>query len=441
VTATFQSISEAAAALRARKVSSVELTRESLARIEAAQPRFNAFITITGELALEQARRADDELARGVDRGPLHGIPYALKDVFATRNIPTTCGSKILAGRITDHDSDAYEKLTAAGAVVMGKTGLHEFAYGITSNNPHFGAIRNPHDPERIPGGSSGGSGVAVAAGLVFFAMGTDTGGSIRIPAAYCGCVGLKPTYGRVSRAGVFPLGFSLDHVGPLTRTVADAAAVMHAIAGFRQPAREVAGARIGIPRNFFNERLAPGVEKAFREAVAHAEQHGARLVPIDVPDPGAIGSAGRLILLSEASSLLRKYLAQREDLGTDVRSLVEQGLVVSAIDYIDAQRLRRIFQRRWANLRDHVDFVFTPTTAIEPPRIGEECVALGDTDEDVRLASTKFVRPFNVLGLPALSVPAASGALPVGIQIIGMPGADEELLAFAGTVFSPQSG
>jgi aspartyl-tRNA(Asn)/glutamyl-tRNA(Gln) amidotransferase subunit A len=440
VKAQFQTLSEAAAALRARKVSSVELARESLARIEDAQPRFNAFITITGDLAFEQARRADDELARGIDRGPLHGIPYALKDLFATRGIRTTCGSKILAHRMTDHDSDAYEKLTAAGAVLMGKTGLHEFAYGITSNNPHFGAIRNPHDPARIPGGSSGGSGVAVAAGMVFFSMGTDTGGSIRIPAAYCGCVGLKPTYGRVSTAGVFPLGFSLDHAGPMTRTAGDAALVMQALTGFRPARRAVSGCRIGAPRNFFGERIAPAVQAGFRAALSHVEKLGAHLIPIDVPDPAAIGVIGRLILLSEASAVLKRYLFRREDFGPDVLALVEQGLHVSATDYIDAQRLRRVFQKRWLELWNQVDFVFTPATGIEPPRIGQERVAVGGTEEDVRLASTKFVRPFNVLGLPALCMPLPSEGFSPSVQIVGRPGADEELLAFAEAAFSPQT-
>ena len=215
-------IQQAAAKLRAREVSAVELAKDSLRRIHEEQPRLNGFITITEELALAQAARADDELARGIDRGPLHGIPYALKDVLATRGIRTTVGSKIFADHVPDHDSAVFEKLTEAGAVLMGKTGLQEFAYGITCNNPHFGAIRNPHDPDRIPGGSSGGSGVAVATDMVFFAMGSDTGGSIRIPAAFCGCVGLKPTSGRVSRYGVMPLDFSLDHMGPLTRTATE---------------------------------------------------------------------------------------------------------------------------------------------------------------------------------------------------------------------------
>src|SRR5580700_1103800 len=265
-------IEQAAGKLRAREVSAVELARESLRKIHAAQPRLNAFITITDEVALEQARRADDDFARGVDRGPLQGIPYALKDLFDTRGIRTTGGAKIFADRVPDRDCAIYEKLRAAGAVLMGKTGLHELAYGVTNNNPHFGAVRNPHDPTRIPGGSSGGSGAAVAAGMVFFAMGSDTGGSIRIPAAFCGTVGLKPTSGRVSRYGVMPLDFSLDHMGPLARSVRDAALTLQAIAGFdarddtssREPVDNyvpaascsIRGVRIGLPENFYFDRL-----------------------------------------------------------------------------------------------------------------------------------------------------------------------------------------
>jgi aspartyl-tRNA(Asn)/glutamyl-tRNA(Gln) amidotransferase subunit A len=435
-------IEEAAAELRAHRTSAVELAEESLRRIRESQPRLNAFITITEDLAIEQARQADDELARGVDRGPLHGIPYALKDLFATRGIRTTCGSKILADRITGSDSEVYRKLTEAGAVLMGKTGMHEFAYGITNNNPHFGPVRNPHDPSRIPGGSSGGSGAAVAADLVFFAMGTDTGGSIRVPASYCGCVGLKPTYGRVSRSGVFPLGYSLDHVGPLTRTVRDSSLVMSALIDFRasNPAiagqaanPAIAGWRIGVPENFFTERLAPEVAAAFDRALRTAETLGARLVPIQVPDPAAINTAGRVILLSEASTVLQPYLNRREDFGTDVLALVDQGRLMAATDYIDAQRLRRLFQKRWSKLWEKADVIFTPTTPIQAPLIGQSEVA----GEDVRLASTRFVRPFNVLGLPALSISFSTSSLPIGLQMVGQPLREGELLAFAESIGS----
>jgi aspartyl-tRNA(Asn)/glutamyl-tRNA(Gln) amidotransferase subunit A len=427
-------IQEAARKLRAREVSSVELTQESLRKIHAEQPRLNAFITITDEVALQQAHRADDDFERGIDRGPLQGIPYALKDLFKTAGIRTTGGTKVF-DHIPDIDCDVYLKLRSAGAVLTGKTGLHELAYGITSNNPHFGAVRNPHDPTRIPGGSSGGSGAAVAAGMVFFAMGSDTGGSIRIPAAYCGCVGLKPTYGRVSRAGCMPLGGSLDHMGPMTQTAADTGFVMDAItnkpkSGFSVPDFSLKGLRIGVPQNFFNERIAPEVAAAFAEALKRAEATGADLVPIQVPDPAAINVAGRIILLSEVSALMEKYANRREDFGPDVQVLIDQGRMLAATDYVNAQRYRRIAQRRWAELWKSVDVIFTPTAPILAPLIGQTEVKWNTDSEDVRLATTRLVRAINVLGLPALSMPLPSDTLPIGLQIIGPPHLDHIVLA-----------
>jgi aspartyl-tRNA(Asn)/glutamyl-tRNA(Gln) amidotransferase subunit A len=442
-------ISQAAAKLRAREVSAVELTQESLRSIHEHQAKLNAFITITEELALAQARRADEELARGIDRGPLHGIPYALKDVFATRGIRTTVGSKIFADFVPDYDSAVYEKLTEAGAVLMGKAGLQEFAYGIHCNNPHFGPIRNPHNPDCIPGGSSGGSGVAVAQSLVFFAMGSDTGGSIRIPASFCGCAGLKPTSGRVSRFGVMPLDFSLDHMGPLTRTAEDAGLVMNAIAGFdlrddtssRQPAPDYNSnpigslnhTRIGVPLNFYNSRLSPEVAEAFEKAVRDAEAAGVTLVPIQLPDPAEINAISRVILLAEASAVLEPYLHRRDDFGADVLALLDQGRLLAATDYINAQRLRRVYQREWAKAVSAVDVIFTPTAPIVAPRIGQTTVEIDGISEDVRLASTRFVRALNVIGVPALSVPLETESpMPIGLQIIGKPFGEATVLGVA---------
>jgi aspartyl-tRNA(Asn)/glutamyl-tRNA(Gln) amidotransferase subunit A len=409
-------IEQAAAKLRAREISAVELAQESLRRIRETQPLLNAFITITDDLALEQARRADEELSRGIDRGPLHGLPYALKDLFETRGIRTTAGSKIFANYIPDRDCEVYQKLTAAGAVLMGKTGMHELAYGITNDNPHFGPVRNPRDPARISGGSSGGSAAAVAADLVFFAMGTDTGGSIRIPAAYCGCVGLKPTFGRVSRSGVLPLSSSMDHVGPLTRTARDAALVMQAITDFDpgQPV-SIAGCRIGVPQNFFS---------IAEESVQQAERLGARMIPLSVPDPAETNTVARIILLAEASALMQPYLHRRGEFGTDVLALLDQGCLISATDYVNAQRLRAIHKRRWDAVWEQVDFIFTPTTPIQPPLIGQT-VVMG---EDVRMTSTRYVRPLNALGFPAVSIPTNALAL----QIIGKCFDDAGLLAVA---------
>jgi aspartyl-tRNA(Asn)/glutamyl-tRNA(Gln) amidotransferase subunit A len=444
-------IEQAARKLRAREVTAVELARESLRMIHDQQPRLNAFITITDEIALDQARRADDDFARGIDRGPLQGIPYALKDLFDTRGIRTTGGTKIFADHVPDRDSAVYEKLQTAGAVLMGKTGMHELAYGVTSNNPHFGAVRNPHDPARIPGGSSGGSGVAVAADMVCFAMGSDTGGSIRIPAAYCGCVGLKPTFGRVSRFGTMPLGSSLDHMGPMTQTARDAALVMNVIAGYdarddsssREPVAEFIKAgfsmrnvRIGVPENFYNERIAPEVAEAFADALKNAEAAGARLTPIRVPDPASANVAGRVILLAEVSALMEPYIDRRGDFGADVQALIDQGRMLSATDYVNAQRLRRRAQREWAAVWQHVDVIFTPTIAIFAPFIGQTEIDWGNNElEDVRLATTRLVRAINVLGLPAISIPLHGQGLPAGLQIIGRPFDESMLLAVATSI------
>src|SRR5580698_3094288 len=244
-------IAEAAQALRARRISSLELTRQCLDQIAKLNPVLNAFITVTGDSALARAQELDRELAQGVDRGPLHGIPIAHKDLMWTKGVRTTSGSKIFADFVPDHDAAVVAKLADAGAVLGGKAGLHELAYGITSDNPHFGTIRNPRNPEYSPGGSSGGSGVAVATGMAFVATGTDTGGSIRVPASFCGVAGLKPTYGLIDRSGVQPLGLSLDHVGPLARTVGDVRLAFDAMAkpAHRKPAPASIGEiRVGLP-------------------------------------------------------------------------------------------------------------------------------------------------------------------------------------------------
>ncbi|MGH9658157.1 MAG: amidase, partial [Bryobacteraceae bacterium] len=345
---------EAAAALRARKVSSAELTAQAFAEIGRLNPSLNAFITLLEESAARRAAEADRELGRGVDRGPLHGIPVAVKDVFETAGVRTTCGSKLFENNVPTRDAAVVERLHAAGAVLVGKTGLHELAYGITSNNPHFGTIRNPRDPARIPGGSSGGSGAAVASGMVFMAMGSDTGGSIRIPASFCGTAGIKPTFGRVSRYGVMPLDFSLDHMGPLTRTVRDAAVTLDALAGHdpRDPTSSrraagvylppdnasIAGLRFGLPENYYFEGVDPAAEAGVRSAAREAERRGARVVPVRVPDIPAMNAVARVILLSEASAVMEPYLDRRDQFGADVLALLDQGRLIAATDYVNAQ-------------------------------------------------------------------------------------------------------
>ena len=439
-------IREAAGGLRTRRFSAVELATSALSRIDRHNSSLRAFITVTAGLALEQARQMDDELALGRDRGPFHGIPVAVKDLFYTRGVRTTAGSRVYETFVPDSNATVVEKLLAAGAVLLGKLNMHELAYGITSANPHFGAVRNPWNPEHSPGGSSGGSGAAVATDMVFMAMGTDTGGSIRIPASFCGTVGLKPTYGRVSRFGVLPLGFSLDHVGPLTRSVRDAALALNAIAGHdpldqtssRRPVVDyvpgegcsIRGVRIGLAENFFFEHLHEDVESAVRGAIERAESLGAVVKPVRLPDIPALNAVARVVLLAEASAVAEPWPEDRSLYGADVRALLDQGRLVPATDYINAQRLRRKMRREFDEVWKEVDCLITPATPSAAPRIGDTTVRLGGRDEDVRLASTRLVRGVNALGYPALAMPCgltASG-LPVGLQIIG-PAFEEALL------------
>jgi aspartyl-tRNA(Asn)/glutamyl-tRNA(Gln) amidotransferase subunit A len=444
---------ETAAALRRREISSMELTNAALACIERLNPATNAVQLVMAEAAREGARQADAELARGEGRGPLHGIPVAVKDLFYTKGVRTTGGSKLFEDFVPDHDAAVVESLRAGGAVLMGKTGLHELAYGITSSNPHFGAVRNPWDRDRIPGGSSGGSGAAVAAGMVFMAMGSDTGGSIRIPASFCGVVGLKPTYGRVSRFGSMPLAYSLDHMGPLTRSVRDAAAVLNVIAGYdprdettsRRPVENyvpdlqpsLKGMRVGMPDKYYLDRLEPDVDSAVRAAFRTVESHGAEIVPLPVPDIDAFNTVARLILLAEATAALEPYLERRDQFGDDVMALLDQGRLIPATDYINAQRLRRKMQREFQALWSRVDCLFTPTTPITAPRIGETTTKIGGELQNVRLATTRFVRAINLLGIPAVSIPCGRDqrGLPIGLQIVGKPFAEAVIMRAAQAV------
>ena len=431
-------IREAANALRQGHVSSVELTTAALQKIDRFNPTLNAFVTVTAEAALTDARLADSELASGRDRGPLHGIPIAWKDLFFTKGVRTTAGSLIYKDFVPDSNAFSVSRMAAAGAVMLGKLNMHELAYGITSDNPHFGSVRNPWNPKHSPGGSSGGSGAVVATGMAYAAMGTDTGGSIRIPASFCGTVGLKPTYGRVSRQGVLPLSWSLDHVGPLTQSVRDAALVLNAIAGHdpgdssssRHPVVDytpdedcsIRGVRIGFPQNFFFERLDMDVELCVRGALARAQSMGAQVIPVKLPDMAAMNAAARVILLCEASALHERNLGNRHQFGADVLALLDQGRLLPATDYIQASRLRCQMQREFERVWREVDCLFTPTTPNPAPVSGATSVQLGGQTEDVRLATTRLVRSFNLLGLPALSMPCGitSSGLPVGLQIVG---------------------
>lgn len=436
---------EAGRALRNGSISCDELTRDALERIARLNASLNAFITVTREAARARAQALDQELANGIDRGPLHGIPIAHKDCFSTKGVRTTGGSKILADRVPDHDAEIVAQLDRAGAVMLGKTNLHELCYGITSNNPHFGAVHNPWDLERIPGGSSGGSAAAVAAEMVFAASGTDTGGSIRVPAAFCGVVGLKPTYGRLSRRGVLPLGLTLDHVGPIARTVRDVAACYRAMAAAQLPLPALRAAvaglgvnmkslRVGVPANFFFDTLAPEITSSIRHTVQTMAALGARVMEVQLPDMDALNSIGRLILSAEASSIWGRYLDRpgfgKDAFGEDVFAALERGCLIPATEYLHAQRQRRVLSKRLAKLWTQIDCLLCPVTPTTAPRIGDAVIRIGGVEEDVRAGSTRLVRPFNVLGWPALAIPCgfSDAGLPIGLQLVAAPNQEETL-------------
>jgi len=427
------SVAEAAQLIAARKLSPVEFTEASLRRIEQLEGRLNAFITVDGDAAMTAASEAADEIAKGGAHGPLHGIPIALKDIFGVAGVRMTAGSKILSENVASEDAEATARLKAAGAVVLGKLNLHEFAFGATGVNPHYGAARNPWDLERITGGSSSGSGASVAAGECAAALGTDTGGSIRIPASLCGIVGLKPTYGRVSKRGVLPLSWSLDHVGPMTRTVEDAAIVLQAIAGrdaddastvgepvpdYMQMLRQgVQGLRIGIAKEFFFENLHPEVESAVRSAIGLLGEMGADLTEADVPLISDIPGGVTAIMLPEALAYHQKWMSERpDDYGDDVRYRLELGATFLAVHYVQAQRFREMAVAAWREeVFPKVDLIVTPTTPITARPIEE-----GDLQVTFNLI--RFTNPLNFLGVPAISIPCGftGEGLPVGLQLVG---------------------
>jgi aspartyl-tRNA(Asn)/glutamyl-tRNA(Gln) amidotransferase subunit A len=426
----------AGAKLRSRKVSSLELTRHCLDRIDKLNPKLNAFITVTREAAEKRASEMDAELTHGIDRGPLHGIPIAYKDLVFTKGIRTTAGSKLYADFVPDHDAKIVEQLNAAGVVSVGKTGLHELAYGITSTNPHYGPVRNPWDPEAIPGGSSGGSGAAVVSEMAFMAIGTDTGGSIRIPAAFCGCVGLKPTYGRVSKKGIFPLGFTLDHIGPLAMSVRDCALTFEAISDARGvvPASQISslkGLRIGVPESVVFDRVWPEVKQGVKALASKAESLGATIVPVQIPDLDELNVVARVLLLAEATAAHSANLARRDMFGPDVLALLDQGRLISAADYVNAQRLRRKLTANFNAVWKHADCLIIPGTPTAAPKIGQNQIEIDDVADDVRLVTTRLMRGINALGWPALSIPSgfAHNGLPVGIQILGPANAEKAIL------------
>jgi aspartyl-tRNA(Asn)/glutamyl-tRNA(Gln) amidotransferase subunit A len=432
-------LEELSSLLRDKQVSPVEVTQAYLERIDALNETLNAYITVTREQALATARRCEDEILQGDYRGPLHGVPVALKDLYDTAGVPTTAASKICAHRVPDEDATSVARLRAAGAVIIGKTNLHEFAYGVTTDSSFFGPTRNPWDLERVPGGSSGGSGAAVAAGLCAAATGSDTGGSIRVPAALCGIVGLKPTYGRISCHGLLPLSWTLDHPGPMTRTVYGAAAMLAAMAGYdpHDPASAdvpipdyatglrdgVAGLRIGVDPQWALSGIHEDVRAAFQEALAVLEDLGAEIVEVSVPRVVEGMEAALTILMAEATGIHEEFLRTRpDDYQPDVRARLEKGLAIRGVDYGRARRTGELLRRDLAAPFRKIDLFATPMCGITAPKLGQREVTIGGETVPVMVPLTRYTRVFNLTGLPAISVPCgfSSEGLPIGLQLVG---------------------
>jgi aspartyl-tRNA(Asn)/glutamyl-tRNA(Gln) amidotransferase subunit A len=444
----FLSLEEAGSLLGRRQLSAAELLEVALERVERLNPKLNAFITVTAERARRQARAADLEIARNRRRGPLDGIPITLKDNYSTKGVRTTAGSKILQDNIPSEDSAVAARLARAGAVLLGKTNLHEFAYGVTTENPFFGAARNPWALGKTPGGSSGGSAAAVAAGIGFGSMGTDTGGSIRIPASLCGVVGLKPTFGRVSLSGVVPLSESLDHAGPIARSVKDVCILLEATAeayppGAKRPDhRKLAKDRpqrfrIGRPKDFYFERVEEEIVLAVEAAINVLKRHGGRVRDVSLPHLSDAMGPCISVTLAEATLYHESqgfFPARAGDYSEDLKSRLEAGSQVSALDYLRAREARREASADFEAAFERVDVIAAPTTPVAAVDIGTREVKIAGETEALRGALLRLTRPANFTGHPALSLPCGftRAGLPIGLQLIGRRDGEAELLAIA---------
>jgi aspartyl-tRNA(Asn)/glutamyl-tRNA(Gln) amidotransferase subunit A len=423
-----RTIAELARALRARHLTSESVTTACLDAIAAGNPSLNAFITVLADTALAQARQADQELAAGRDRGPLHGVPIALKDLIDVAGVPTTAASQLRRGHVAASDAVVVRRLRDAGAVIVGKNNLHEFAFGTTNEDSAFGPARHPLDPSRSPGGSSGGSAVAVLAGMAFAAIGTDTGGSIRIPAAACGLVGLKPALGDISTVGVVPLSTTMDHVGPICRSVEDAALLHTALRGrITEPAQagtgEVRGLRLGVPGGYFVERLDEEVAARFEAACGRLRQAGAVLTPVTIAHAGEIAAVYLHIVLAEAAAYHGATLDSNPDGYTaNVRMRLEMGRFVLAEDYVRALRGREVLGADVEAALSGHDGLLLPALGMAAVPLGAATVRVGGVDEPVRNVSMRLTQLFNLTGHPAITMPCGltAAGLPVGAQVVG---------------------
>ena len=437
-------IEELAPMVQRREVSPVEITQAALAQADRLQPILNSFITILGDQAMAQAREQEAALARGEYRGPLQGIPIGIKDNIATKGIRTTVGSKVLADHVPDEDAHVVRLCKEAGAIILGKENLEEFAAGATSNNPHYGAVHNPWALDHIPGGSSGGGGANVAARVTFASLGTDLGGSVRLPGTFCGVVGLKQTFGRVSQRGLMVTSFNGDHIGPMTRSVADSALVLQAIAAYDplDPStvpvpvpdysaglgKGLAGIRLGIPSNHYFDLLEPEVEASVRQALAAMEELGAETREVSLPSMEYFGALRFAAMADSVVTHEPLIKANRDAYGPDVLYRTLAGQFVLGRDYSKALKVQRIIKDEHARVLQDVDFLVMPTAPFAAPPILDEFITVGGVQHKVRGPGSGIISrntsPMNATGLPAITVPCGftQAGLPIGLQFVGSP-------------------
>lgn len=424
--------------IETKKISSLELTEAILHRAEKYNDKINAYIDITCDKAIKMAKKADEDIANNLYSGMYHGIPLGIKDNVYLENEITTMGSKIHNNFVPDYNATIIEKLTKTRAVFIGKLNMHEYAHGPTNNNPHFGACKNPWDIARIPGSSSGGSGAATISSMASASIGTDTGGSIRIPASSCGIVGLKPTHGRVSKYGVFPLAWSLDHVGPMAKTVKDAAGMMEIIAGYdkydssslNKPVEKytslidegVKDLVIGINEDYFFKKVDSDIKEMIKKEIKNLEDQGAKIEVVSIPSLKYAEYALMTTMITEPAAVHNQELInQSENFGSDVRTLLKLGQLIPAVDYLQAQQYRNLIKMDFQKVFQKVDVLITPTTPFIAPFIGDDYADLNGKNVDLNDEVVRFTGPGNLTGLPSLSIPCGlKNGMPVGLQIMG---------------------
>lgn len=448
-----KSVGELAPLIKSKQISPVDITKLVLKNVDSYNDKINAYIHVEKEHALKSAEASESEIVKGNYRGSLHGIPMALKDIFYFKDEKATLGSKIHNDFIPNYDATVVSKLKEEGVIFTGKLNMHEYAWGATTANPHFGSCHNPWNLSKIPGGSSGGSAAALAADMTIASLGTDTGGSIRIPAASCGIVGLKPTYGRISKYGCFPLAWSLDHIGPMTKTVFDAALLLHTLSGYdRQDPTSIRTSNrdyptmlsnnlketvIGINEEYFFHNVDHQVEDAVKNTIYELEKNGARIEPVKIPTLSSVEFGELVTIAAEASAVHHHNLIEQpESFGDDVRFLLEFGELISAVDYLQAQQIRRQVSLDFEKVFQHIDVLITPTLPFLPPNIGDETVNINGKTYSFLDEVIRFTGPGNLTGLPSISIPCGiRGGLPVGMQIIGPAFKEENILNVAYSV------